>query len=133
MGISVLSVEKKFKQMENKKVELSRSLFSLAQLSMLLAGFLFTTSGVLFSGHVETKSSAINTINGMILQHEAINKGKILSGELNFTYELGDQLEKEWKTLKTWSKLCFFVGLTLTVLSLYLWLERYHKLKKYSL
>lgn len=111
--------------MENK----SEGLFNLAQILIILAGFSFTVAGIFFTSYVVTYNSSINTINNMILQHEAINGGKVIPGDLDFTYNLGDQLETKWKSLKLYSILCFTLGLLFTYLSLTIWFKGYKNYK----
>lgn len=112
-----------------KKKAKSKGLFKLAHILIILAGFSFTIAGIFFTSYVTTYNSSINTINNMILQHEAINGGKIIPGDLDFTYTLGDQLETQWKSLKLYSIFCLFLGLLLTSFSLKSWFKGYQNCK----
>ena len=99
----------------------SDAFFNLSNILIILAGFSFTLAGIFFTGYVATYNSSINTINNMILQHEAINGGKVIPGNLDFTYSLGNQLETKWKYLKFYSVICLIFGLFLTLWGL-IWL-----------
>jgi|SRR3989344_8143143 len=102
-----------------------KCLIKLAEIIIILAGFLFTLSGIFFTSYTDTYNSSINTINNMILQHESINDGKVIIGDLDFTYKLGNELESNWKQLKFYSKLCFLLGILFTFISLGIWYKCY--------
>ncbi len=112
----------------NKKIELAKSRFTLAQIFIILAGFLFAASGIAFA-------NAQNTLNfGLSLAEEAGSKNcgelnnisnyqKLMRGSLDY---VGESVVSNLNLWEMYSQ----IGIFFVVLSLLSWLWGYYGLKK---
>jgi len=112
----------------NKQIELAKSWFTLAQISIILAGFFFASAGIMLT-------NAQNTMNfGIDLAERASSKDcsiinnvssyqNLTIGSLNYVGE------SVWANLNLF-KIYFILAGVFVIISFVLWTIGYHKLKK---
>ena len=110
------------------KIELAKSWFIAAQLSIILAGFMFASAGIILSNTANTMNWGLNKVTEVATQNcedleNVTNYQTIMIGSLDYVQE---SVESNLKVYKNLSK----YGLWLIILSVIFFMVGRHRLKK---
>jgi len=111
----------------DKEIELEKSWFILAQIFIILAGFLFASGGIAWTNSINTLNTGINLANDYIQEGCKLNNLSGIAEFRNFSLYYYGQMTIT--NLELW-KIFFLLGGIFLIISLVCWFLGYHKLKK---
>lgn len=117
----------------NEEIEKGKAIIQLAQIFMILSGFLFATGGIAYTNSINSLSYSLNSINQFSLEIAKLNK-TYLSGQemelLNETIEANSQFIEVINPQLDFTKTSFMSGWVIAVVAFMIWNIGYWKIKK---
>jgi len=117
----------------DKEIELGKSIIQLAQIIMILSGFLFAVGGVAYTNSVNIVSTSTSSINDFSGYFVGLNKSSISEEEkelLNNTIEMNQKYIDSIKPQLELMKTSFRVGGLGVIFSFIIWAFGYYKIRK---
>jgi len=113
-----------------KEIELAKSWFVLAQICIILAGFIFTAGGIAWTISFNAINDGLQFTNEVIKITPTLNNSRVLDSYSNFSDRMIDYYrEIGFSHVKLWQEL-FVIGGVLVILSLITWGFGYWKLNR---
>lgn len=117
----------------NKEIEKGKAIIQLAQIFMILAGFLFATGGVAYTNSINSVSYSLASINHFSLEVSELDKTTLPEDYvdlLNKTTEANSKFIDTINPQLDFTKVLFQFGAIAVVISFIIWNIGYWKIKR---
>ncbi len=119
--------------MINREIEKGKAIIQLAQMMMILSGFLFAIGGIAYTNSIYIPSSSLSMITQQSLRLIELNKSnltineiEIIKGTIEAQREYLSMVKSQLELMGTF----LVMGLTFIIFSVLIWVAGYWKIKK---
>jgi len=118
---------------ENKEIEKGKAIIQLAQIVIILAGFIIATGGIAYTNSISSLSSSINLINSQSFKLADISElnisndtAELIKMNINLSSSYLNAIPSQLDLMKS----CFYIGFLFVFMSLLIWGFGYWKINK---